>query len=185
MKRFGLFVTAAMLALLALSGCQGNPADPSSASDAGSSTQAVSASGVLSEERYTSDDQSFSLRFPLGWTATEEEDMVIFKGADYTETGDGLVITLLEGPIDSYTLDSLTQMFSSEKDFRQIDAKELTIDGRKALLCQFSSTLNGRPTIQYQYLVDGGDKVYNLSYVIHSADLGQVVTASAESFLVK
>lgn len=183
MKRFGLFVTAAMLALLALSGCQDNPAD--SSSDAGSATQAVPASGALSEERYTSGDQSFSLRFPLGWTANEEEDMVVFKGADYAETGDGLVITSLEGSIDSYTLDSLTQMFSSEKDFRQIDARELTVDGRKALLCQFSSTLNGRATIQYQYLVDGGDKVYNLSYVIHSTDLAQVVTASAESFQVE
>jgi hypothetical protein len=183
MKRFGLFVTAATLALLSLSGCQDNPADSSSAaSDVSPTTQAVSAS--LSEERYTSGDQTFSLRVPSGWTASEEEDMVIFKGADYAETGDGLVITLLEDPMDSYTLDSLTQMFSSEKDFQKIDARELTIGGKKALLCQFSSTLNGRSSIQYQYLVDGGDKVYNLSYVIHSADLGQAVTASAESFQV-
>ena len=186
MKRL-IATTAASLAILALAGCQDHTVDgPSSSVPSGSATtsQSTATSGNLSDDTYTSPDQSFSLKVPAGWEAIEEEDMIIFKGADYASTGDGLVIARLDDAIGNYTLDSLTEMFSSEKDFEKINAKELSINGKKALLCQFRSTLNSRSVIQYQYLVDGGEQAYNLSYVIHTQDLGQLITDSAASFTI-
>lgn len=185
MKRFASIAIAAVLSILALSGCQDNVDEPVSASSDTSATVQTAPSSAALSEVYTAPDKSFSLRVPSGWEAAEEEDMIIFKGADYASTGDGLVVALLDDPIGSYTLESLTEMFSSEKDFEKLETKELTIGERKALLCQFRSTLNGRSVIQYQYLVDGGERAYNLSYVIHTEELGQAVVDSAASFQIQ
>lgn len=149
-----------------------------------SATPTVPAAGNLKGDVYTAADGSYRIQVPAGdWTLQETGPLVIFMPSD--QAGGLSFNIIVNEPM--HGLDQLESTQLPEEagpaDDLQVFEKT-TVDGRPAIHMVYMLEINGMDLHYVQYLIDGPEHGYILTYCGLDAQEVSALAASAQTFHV-